>query len=119
MEYRFFASVSNGIRNILAPYQSNYRPLDETHGNGTMNPHVRATTDSASTLPNGVVGEDDDVVTEARRIQNTPGHELMSTDLLVLNQVSKIYNGKFRAVDNISVGVPRGECFGLLGVNGA
>lgn len=25
----------------------------------------------------------------------------------------------FRAVDHISVGVPRGECFGLLGINGA
>jgi ABC-type glutathione transport system ATPase component len=63
--------------------------------------------------------EDDDVKEEAERIQNTPSHVLMQTDVLVLNQVEKIYNGAFHAVDRLSVGVKRSECFGLLGVNGA
>ena len=30
-----------------------------------------------------------------------------------------MYNGHFLAVDGLSLGVPMGECFGLLGVNGA
>lgn len=33
-------------------------------------------------------------------------------------QVSKWY-GSFLAVEHLSVGVPHGECFGLLGINGA
>lgn len=63
--------------------------------------------------------EDDDVKTEAQRIQSSTQHELMETDVLVLNQVEKVYHGMFHAVDQISVGVKKSECFGLLGVNGA
>jgi ABC-type multidrug transport system ATPase subunit len=33
--------------------------------------------------------------------------------------VFKVAGKPFTAVDNISVGIPSGECFGLLGVNGA
>ena len=29
------------------------------------------------------------------------------------------YYGNFLAVDKLCVGIPQGECFGLLGVNGA
>ena len=29
------------------------------------------------------------------------------------------YYGSFLAVDGLSVGIPAGECFGLLGINGA
>lgn len=40
-------------------------------------------------------------------------------DLIVISQLSKIYgNGKI-AVNNLSLGIPPGECFGLLGINGA
>uniref|UniRef100_A0A8D2D2U3 ATP binding cassette subfamily A member 13 n=1 Tax=Sciurus vulgaris TaxID=55149 RepID=A0A8D2D2U3_SCIVU len=45
-----------------------------------------------------------------------------SGDILVLNSVSKCYGRFFKkttAVQDISLGIPRGECFGLLGVNGA
>jgi len=35
-----------------------------------------------------------------------------------LSDLRKFY-GNFRAVNQISVGIPQGECFGLLGVNGA
>ncbi|CAF0870807.1 unnamed protein product [Adineta steineri] len=66
-----------------------------------------------------VAHEDEDVKEEAERIQNTHYNELMLTDVLVLNQVEKVYNGVFHAVDQLSVGVKKSECFGLLGVNGA
>ncbi|XP_006903041.1 PREDICTED: ATP-binding cassette sub-family A member 13-like [Elephantulus edwardii] len=45
-----------------------------------------------------------------------------SGDILVLYNLSKIYQHFFRrttAVQNISLGISKGECFGLLGVNGA
>jgi hypothetical protein len=66
-----------------------------------------------------IAEQDNDVVEEAERILSTPNHVLMQTDVLVLNQVAKIYHGSFFAVDGLSVGVKRRECFGLLGVNGA
>ncbi|KAJ8311158.1 hypothetical protein KUTeg_011297 [Tegillarca granosa] len=62
--------------------------------------------------------EDDDVAEERRRINVTPIGELMNSDSLILKNITKTY-GSFLAVDNICVGVPRQECFGLLGQNGA
>jgi ABC-type glutathione transport system ATPase component len=69
-------------------------------------------------IPN-IVHEDEDVTEEAERIKAISNHEIVGTDVLVLNQVEKIYHGAFHAVDQISLGVKQGECFGLLGVNGA
>jgi len=63
--------------------------------------------------------EDDDVAAERERIVRTPVAQLANTDTVVLRQLTKIYDINFLAVDRLSVGVPRGECFGLLGVNGA
>uniref|UniRef100_A0A4X2KJM6 ATP binding cassette subfamily A member 7 n=1 Tax=Vombatus ursinus TaxID=29139 RepID=A0A4X2KJM6_VOMUR len=41
-------------------------------------------------------------------------------DVLVLKDLTKIYRGQKKpAVDHVCVGIPPGECFGLLGVNGA
>ncbi|KAL4826796.1 hypothetical protein H8958_010416 [Nasalis larvatus] len=45
-----------------------------------------------------------------------------SGDILVLHNLSKHYRRSFQkviAVQDISLGIPKGECFGLLGVNGA
>ncbi|OWK60783.1 ATP-binding cassette sub-family A member 13 [Lonchura striata] len=45
-----------------------------------------------------------------------------SNDVLLLYNLRKCYGGfskKNTAVENISLGIPRGECFGLLGTNGA
>jgi ABC-type glutathione transport system ATPase component len=69
-------------------------------------------------FPN-IAHEDEDVAEEAERIKAVCNHEIVGTDILVLNQVEKIYHGAFHAVDQISLGVKQGECFGLLGVNGA
>jgi ABC-type multidrug transport system ATPase subunit len=59
--------------------------------------------------------EDDDVLAEQDRVLNGEADR----DLIVLSQLTKVYaNGKI-AVNNMSLGIPHGECFGLLGINGA
>ncbi|KAJ8371671.1 hypothetical protein AAFF_G00303470 [Aldrovandia affinis] len=60
--------------------------------------------------------EDEDVARERQRILGGGGH----ADILELKQLTKVYKRKQSpAVDRLCVGIPRGECFGLLGVNGA
>ncbi|KAG7458914.1 hypothetical protein MATL_G00225660 [Megalops atlanticus] len=60
--------------------------------------------------------EDEDVARERQRILGGGGH----TDILELKQLTKVYKRKQKpAVDRLCVGIPPGECFGLLGVNGA
>uniref|UniRef100_A0A8C7TVL3 P-type phospholipid transporter n=1 Tax=Oncorhynchus mykiss TaxID=8022 RepID=A0A8C7TVL3_ONCMY len=60
--------------------------------------------------------EDEDVARERQRIVNGLGHG----DILELRQLTKVYKRKQKpAVDRLCVGIPPGECFGLLGVNGA
>ena len=61
------------------------------------------------------VPDDSDVLAEQNRILEGRAND----DLIVLSQLTKIYeNGKL-AVNNISLGIPPGQCFGLLGINGA
>uniref|UniRef100_A0A7N6BK81 ABC transporter domain-containing protein n=1 Tax=Anabas testudineus TaxID=64144 RepID=A0A7N6BK81_ANATE len=62
--------------------------------------------------------EDEDVATERLRISSGAA----SSDILQVNKLTKVYQHlkkKVHAVRSISVGIPAGECFGLLGVNGA
>uniref|UniRef100_A0A671L6Y1 ATP-binding cassette sub-family A member 1-like n=1 Tax=Sinocyclocheilus anshuiensis TaxID=1608454 RepID=A0A671L6Y1_9TELE len=60
--------------------------------------------------------EDEDVARERQRILCGGGQ----TDILELKQLTKVYKRKQKpAVDRLCVGIPPGECFGLLGVNGA
>uniref|UniRef100_A0A673YHD0 P-type phospholipid transporter n=1 Tax=Salmo trutta TaxID=8032 RepID=A0A673YHD0_SALTR len=60
--------------------------------------------------------EDEDVARERQRIVNGLGHG----DILELRQLTKVYKRKQKpVVDRLCVGIPPGECFGLLGVNGA
>ncbi|XP_052774715.1 ATP-binding cassette sub-family A member 2-like isoform X2 [Mya arenaria] len=68
---------------------------------------------------NGVGEEDVDVATERKRVTRGTGRK----DLLRLENLTKVYKtrkmGHHLAVDKMCIGVPEGECFGLLGVNGA
>ncbi|KAK6165163.1 hypothetical protein SNE40_023607 [Patella caerulea] len=64
------------------------------------------------------IQEDSDVATERARLANSSVSSLTDTDQLILSEMTKYYDNHL-AVDHISVGIPRGECFGLLGVNGA
>ncbi|XP_008111746.2 glucosylceramide transporter ABCA12 isoform X1 [Anolis carolinensis] len=62
--------------------------------------------------------EDKDVQAERERV--TLG--LTDCDMLQLQNLTKVYHllhRRISAVKNVSVGIPAGECFGLLGVNGA
>jgi len=80
----------------------------------------------------GNSGDDEAVVKEARRVTDSMAAARASgssmADHLVLTDLAKTFTkrrcgirrGKpFHAVRGINVGVPAGECFGLLGVNGA
>jgi ABC-type multidrug transport system fused ATPase/permease subunit len=59
--------------------------------------------------------DDEDVVEEQKRVLDGNANE----DVIVMSELTKIYgNGKI-AVDKLSLGIPPGECFGLLGTNGA
>uniref|UniRef100_A0A663DNJ2 P-type phospholipid transporter n=1 Tax=Aquila chrysaetos chrysaetos TaxID=223781 RepID=A0A663DNJ2_AQUCH len=63
-----------------------------------------------------IIGEDEDVAEERKRIMNGGS----KTDILELQELTKIYAGRHKpAVDRLCVGIRPGECFGLLGVNGA
>jgi ABC-type multidrug transport system ATPase subunit len=44
--------------------------------------------------------------------------DLFTSDSLIIKEVTKYYDNNL-AVDHSSVGISQGECFGLLGVNGA
>ena len=49
-------------------------------------------------------------------------YKYFSTDILLVQDLMKLFKlrgEKFTAVNNLSFGVKNGECFGLLGVNGA
>ncbi|KAM6168041.1 phospholipid-transporting ATPase ABCA7 [Erethizon dorsatum] len=60
--------------------------------------------------------EDEDVAQERERV--TKG--ATQGDVLVLRDLTKVYQGqRTPAVDRLCLGIPPGECFGLLGVNGA
>jgi ATP-binding cassette subfamily A (ABC1) protein 1 len=58
---------------------------------------------------------DEDVVAENERVAAGEANN----DLIVIDRLTKVYgNGKV-AVNNLSLGIPPGQCFGLLGINGA
>ncbi|XP_062905004.1 phospholipid-transporting ATPase ABCA1-like [Mobula hypostoma] len=63
-----------------------------------------------------VTDDDEDVAKERQRVLSGG----CQNDILELKSLTKIYRMKRKpAVDRLCVGIPPGECFGLLGVNGA
>ncbi|CAL8139104.1 unnamed protein product [Orchesella dallaii] len=61
---------------------------------------------------------DEDVKAEADRVAGMVGSDRMDEDALVVSNLSKRF-GSFAAVSRLNFGMHHGECFGLLGVNGA
>ncbi|XP_065493613.1 glucosylceramide transporter ABCA12 [Caloenas nicobarica] len=65
-----------------------------------------------------VAEEDGDVQAERNRVESGKA----DFDVVQLQNLTKIYHlphKRIVAVKNVSLGIPAGECFGLLGVNGA
>ena len=94
------------------------RPLKERR----QSDNIRRQQDVEMMAANGIPAapvEDNDVTAERERILSKPMDQLAATDAVILRQLTKLYDNSFLAVDRLSVGIPRGECFGLLGVNGA
>ncbi|XP_076009720.1 phospholipid-transporting ATPase ABCA1 [Genypterus blacodes] len=76
--------------------------------------HCRPWWAQRETLPLGP--EDEDVSRERERVKGGKAQ----ADILTMTDLSKVYRaGRKPAVDSLCLGIPRGECFGLLGVNGA
>lgn len=61
------------------------------------------------------VDDDEDVIAENQRVQSGQAND----DLILLNELTKQYSNGKKAVNFMSLGIPAGECFGLLGINGA
>ncbi|KAE9002859.1 ABC transporter A family member 1 [Phytophthora rubi] len=62
---------------------------------------------------------DEDVVAEAQRVHESYHAFDVSSEVVQVFELEKVYpNGK-RAVKKLSFGLQQGECFGFLGVNGA
>lgn len=73
---------------------------------------------NAALKPLDAKDEDEDVQRERLRIERGGG----SSDILRVDNLTKVYQSRKKrnvAVNRLCVGVPKGECFGLLGVNGA
>uniref|UniRef100_A0A8B9J0P7 ATP binding cassette subfamily A member 13 n=1 Tax=Amazona collaria TaxID=241587 RepID=A0A8B9J0P7_9PSIT len=68
---------------------------------------------------NSMVMPSEDIDVEMERQRLFGGRT--GNDILLLYNLRKCYGGfkKNTAVESISLGIPRGECFGLLGTNGA
>jgi hypothetical protein len=115
IDYQIFTKIKYFIYDIFRLNNRNYSQI-ETSTEAAIPYIVPITTVGQVEIVNE---QDEDVKGEIERIQSTPNHVLMQTDVLVLNQVAKIYQRSFRAVDELTLGVKRRECFGLLGVNGA
>jgi ATP-binding cassette, subfamily A (ABC1), member 3 len=58
--------------------------------------------------------EDDDVIAEQNRVGFGNGRD----DVIILRNLTKTFRNGKTAVNNVSLGIPTGECFGLLGING-
>lgn len=57
------------------------------------------------------LADDDDVLKEQDRVLSAQAND----DLIVISELTKMYDTGKLAVDNLSIGIPAGECFGLLG----
>ena len=68
-----------------------------------------------SAAPEAGAVRDEDVRKEEARVADGAA----DADAVLLKGMTKTYKGRKRAVRGVSLGIPNGECFGLLGINGA
>jgi ATP-binding cassette, subfamily A (ABC1), member 3 len=60
------------------------------------------------------LSNDEDVLAEQERVLEGKAN----SDRIVLSNLTKVYDNGKVAVNRLSLGIPHGECFGLLGING-
>ena len=86
---------------------------------GLMRKLMQLVTGWLQSRPSALLQVDDyDVEAEKKRISEMMAKNEVISDALVVNGVSKRF-GKTLAVKEVTFGVHKQECFGLLGVNGA
>lgn len=59
--------------------------------------------------------DDEDVIAEQDRVLSGQAND----DIIVLDQLTKVFPPHKVAVNHLSLAIPPGQCFGLLGINGA
>ncbi len=62
--------------------------------------------------------KDEDVIAEEQRLLD-PNSGAAESSTILVKDMKKVYPGGKYAVKGVSLGIPNGECFGLLGINGA
>ncbi|OQR99789.1 ATP-binding Cassette (ABC) Superfamily [Achlya hypogyna] len=63
---------------------------------------------------------DEDVRREQLRVQTVATDKsAVANHAVFTSGLQKVYDNGFMAVQDLSIGLPRGECFGFLGINGA
>lgn len=76
-----------------------------------------------NSIPKVNLNEDVDVAQERSRVETIPlssdATPNVDDDVIKLCNLRKVYRGGKTAVTNLSFGLPKGTCFGFLGVNGA
>ncbi|RLN46989.1 hypothetical protein BBJ29_006669 [Phytophthora kernoviae] len=78
-------------------------------------PKIKASIFKDPVLQDPPYEEDVDVAREAERVRSGGA----DGDAVKLLEIRKVYKGNKVAVRNLSFGLPKGECFGYLGINGA
>lgn len=87
--------------------------IDYLLARGTIQQYITKLT---VTIPEDNTPRDEDVQNEDRRVSSG---EVKRDSSIILDNIKKVYGTGKYAVKGVSLGIPNGECFGLLGVNGA
>ena len=78
---------------------------------------VPVLTEEDKAADSDVIAEASRVLTEAEQLKRSGSTEM--NDAIMVSDLQKVFPGGKFAVKGVSVGIPFGECFGLLGINGA